>query len=186
MWRRSGGTLVALLLLAARTGSEATAQTDTHRWSAQLSAGLVMPLGKFANTTNLGFGFAGAIGYSLGSHWTMLGVFNAGSLEGDPGPDWNIYSYLFKAAYDTGAESSRWRIQVPLGAGAVTFDPESEAISANTYFAAASGLMFQYDFSARMAATLDALVTLAFTSQNDLGTSYVWLFPVAVGFLIRF
>ena len=179
-------TLFAALLLSVGSITEAAAQSDTHRWSAQLSAGFVLPVGEFANTTNPGFGFAGTIGYSINSRWTLLGAFSGGSLKGTPGPDWNIYSYLLKAALDTGEKRTHWRIMVPLGAGAVTFDPQSEAISTNTYFAVNSGLMFHYYFNPRMAVTLDALATLVFTSQTDLGTDYVWLFPFAAGFLVRF
>jgi len=185
MRRYASRTLIAALLISVGSITEATAQSDAHRWSTQLSAGLVLPGGKFATTTNPGFGFAGTIGYALNPKWTLLGAFNAGYLKGSPGPDWNTYAYLLKAAYDTGKEGAKWRIMVPLGAGAVTFDPQSEAISANTYFAMNSGLMFRYYFNPRMAVTLDALATLVFTSQNDLGTDYVWLFPFAAGFLVR-
>ena len=186
MIRCAPRTLVAALILAVGPTTEAAAQSDNHRWSAQLSAGVVLPVGKFANTTNPGFGFAGTIGYSLSSRWMLLGAFSVGSLNGTPSPDWDIYSFLLKAAFDTGEQRTNWRILVPLGAGAVTFDPQSEAISKNTYFAAQSGLMFQYYFNPRLAVTLDALATLVFTSQNDLGTDYVWLFPFAAGLLVRF
>jgi hypothetical protein len=179
-------TLIAAFLLVVASVTEAAAQADSHRWSVQLSAGMVFPIGKFANTTNPGFGFAGTLGYSISSRWTLLGAFNGGSLKGEPSPDWNVYSYLIKAAFDTGEEGAKWRIMVPLGAGAVTFVPQSEAIPSYTYPAVNTGLMFQYHFNPRIAVTLDALATLALTSQNDLGTDFVWLFPFAAGFLVRF
>jgi hypothetical protein len=178
-------SLVAAFLLAAVLTTEAAAQTEDHRLFAQLSAGVVLPVGEFANTTNAGFGFAGTIGYSLNPRWTLLGAFNGGYLKGTPGPDWNIYSFLLKAAFETGEPGAKWRIMVPLGAGAVTFDPQSDAISTNTYFAVNSGLMFQYYVNPRLALTLDTLATLVFTSQTDLGTDYVWLFPLAAGLLVR-
>jgi len=178
--------LIASLLLVVGPVTQAAAQADAHRWSIQASAGMVFPIGKFADTTNPGFGFAGSLGYSINSRWTLLAAFNGTSLKGEPSPDWNVYSYLLKAAFDTSEEGARWRILVPLGAGAVTFDPQSEAIPSYTYPAVNTGLMFQYHFHPQIAVTFDALATLAFTSQNDLGTDFVWLLPLAAGILARF
>lgn len=177
--------LPALVLLLGLS-SNATAQATERPWSIQFTGGIVLPTGEYATSTNPGLGLAGSVGYALTPDWSLLASFNAGFLEGDLGPDWNIYTYFLKAAYDTGEGDTKWRILVPLGAGAVTFAPDSDAISSSTYLGLNSGLMFQYYLNPRLAFTFDGLVTFVFASKSEIGSDTLWLFPLGAGLLLRF
>jgi len=176
-------SLAATVLLVGQSSSS-VAQTVESPWSVEVAGGIVFPTGAYANTANPGFGLAGTLGYTVNRNWTVLGNFNAGFLKGETGPDWNLYSYFLKLAYDTGESSAKWRILIPLGAGGVTFAPDSDA-SSKTYFALNSGLMFQYYLSPKLALAFDGLATLVF-STNDLGSDTIWLFPLSAGLLFRF
>jgi hypothetical protein len=178
------GLLSAFLALC--VSIDTYAQEPDHRWFAEGAAGVVVPTGEYAKSTSIGPGFAVSIGYTFAPRWIAMGSFTAGFLsEGDIGPASNLYSYFLKAGYDIGDPDKKLSAYIPLGAGVVTFDPDSDVLRSKTHFALSSGLMFQYALDPRFALTLDALVTLAIVNEREFGSDAVWLFPLGVGLLFR-
>ena len=173
------------LVLAFGWASPGDAQIATERqWWVQGAVGVAFPTGTYANTTNPGVGFAAVAAYNFKPKWSALGAVNLALLKGELGPDTNIYTYFLKAAYDISDVGSQWRIMIPLGAGGATFAPKDA--DSKTYFALNSGLMFQYYFNPRWAVTLDGQATLVFAEETRLGSSTIWIFPIAAGMLVRF
>lgn len=179
-------TLLALLVLALGYPSEAHAQKPQNPWLVHVAGGVYFPTGDYATTTNPGFGLETDIGYQLAPRWLVMATFNMGWLKGEVGPDWTNYGYFLKGAYDVGDPGSKLRILIPLGAGGVTFSPDSDSLESTSKFALNSGLMFQYYVSPKFAISFNGMATLVFGSVFEDGGDITWVFPITAGLLFRF
>jgi hypothetical protein len=116
----------------------------------------------------------------------LLGDVDAGfhsgaSLPGGGnGPDVNVYHYIAKVGYDlVPASDSRWSLLVNAGAGALTFDVDGAG--SNTYPAINVGAKIGYRLNSRLSLVLSPQGDIAFSKEEELGTSNAWVWPFTAG-----
>jgi hypothetical protein len=78
-----------------------------------------------------------------------------------------------------------WNAMLNLGAGMVHFGFEGSD-EGNDYFAINAGAKLAYNFSRSVALVLSPQGDIAFTEENELGSSTAWLWPLTAGLRISF
>ena len=111
-----------------------------------------------------------------------LGFHSGASLAGGPTtPDVKVYHYMAKLGYQLLAESgnSPWSVIVNAGAGAMTFDVDGGG--SNTYPAINVGAKVGYRLGPRVSLLLSPQGDIAFSKEDELGTSNAWVWPFTAG-----
>ena len=181
----AGAAAVALGLLAAPA---AQAQEPTRAF-VEARAGFVVPTFEIADVATAGPAFGATIGYQLSPRWVVMGEFDYGMHEAEADSDIDITTmhYVGKVGYSlTGPRELGWEALVNLGAGAVTFDVDAPGAEANTYLAINAGAKIAYNFSRSLAVVLSPQGDIAFTDEDEVGTTNAWVWPVTAGVRVKF
>jgi hypothetical protein len=180
------GRVMGVMLLGTVLGA-GTAAAQEPRVFVEALAGAAVPTFDIADAADAGPALGAAIGYRLSPRWLLMGEFDYGMHKDAPTETVDIRTlhYVGKVGYSlTGPRERGWEVVVNLGAGAVTFDVEGG--SANTYPAINAGAKLTYGFSRSVALVLSPQGDIAFTDEDELGTSNAWVWPITAGLRFNF
>ena len=179
--------LVAASVTLLTIPSAARAQAEPGRVTLEARGGLNVPTFDISDAVDAGpsVGIGAAVQirprvYLLGD--LDLGFHSGTDLPGGAGaPDVKVYHYMAKVGYALVPEgSSPWSLIVNAGAGAMTFDVDGAG--SNTYPAINVGAKIAYRVSPRLSLLLSPQGDIAFTKDDELGTSNAWVWPFTAGF----
>lgn len=166
--------------------SAAQAPAEEQRVTLEARGGLNVPTFDISDAVDAGpsFGIGAAVQvkprvYLLGD--LDLGFHSGASVsEGATAPDVKVYHYMAKVGYQLlGESSSPWSLIVNAGAGAMTFDVDGGG--SNTYPAINVGAKIGYRVSPRVSLLLSPQGDIAFSKEDELGTTNAWVWPFTAG-----
>lgn len=172
---------VALLLL----GSTAQAQDSQRRFTVEARGGFNVPTFDISDAVDGGPSIGAGLGYQVSPQLWLLGDVDLGfhsgaELGGVEGPDVKVYHYIAKVGYAVVPEGqSPWSVILNAGGGAMTFDVDGGA--SNTYPAINVGAKIAYRLSPRVSFLLSPQGDIAFTDDDEVGTSNSWVWPFTAG-----
>jgi hypothetical protein len=175
----------ALTLAFVASSNAVAAQDSSARPLAVELRGIAMvPTFDIADAADLGPGFGAGIGYRISPAVTLMADFDM-AVHPTPTPDFDINTlhYMAKVGYDVYARDPV-TVTVNLGAGVVQFAgdlPESKS-----YFAINAGAKVAVALSDAVDLLISPQGDIAFTKEDDLGTSNAWVWPIGAGFRFRF
>ena len=150
-------------------------------------AGAAVPTFDIADVATTGGAIGATIGYRLTPRWVLMGEVDYGMHKDKPteNVDINTTHLIAKLGYALTAPAPRgWDVILNLGAGVVNFDVEGA--EGNSYFAINAGAKLAYSFSPSFAVVLSPQGDIAFTKENELGSSTAWVWPITAGLRISF
>ena len=182
---RTGTVLLSGLMLLGMA-STVPAQSVERRVSIEARGGFNVPTFDISDAVDAGpsFGLGAAVRFAP-KLWLMgdvdLGFHSGADLPGGgEAPDVKVYHYVAKLGYELLSEGqSPWSVIVNAGAGALTFD--ADGAGANTYPAINVGAKIGYRLSSRVQLLLSPQGDIAFTDDEDVGTSNAWVWPFTAG-----
>ena len=178
-------SMAALAVLAG--ASPLAAQDAPRKLFVEALVGVADPTFDIADVANTGGAFGAAIGYRLTPRWVLMGEFDYGMHKDKPTEtvDINTTHVIAKLGYALTAPATRgWDVILNLGAGVVNFDVDGA--EGNSYFAINAGAKLAYSFSPALAVVLSPQGDIAFTKENELGSSTAWVWPITAGLRISF
>ena len=187
--------LVAAALVFAVGATDAQAQRPEKPWQIEAHAGVAVPTFDISDLVKAGPVVGGGIGYFATDKLLVMaeadfGFHKGKEISGSEGslPDVNVYHYMGKLGYLVYRSSdARLKILVNAGAGAMTFDPDVEGASANTYFAINAGAKLYYLFAKSVGLVVSPQGDIAFVSKDDGFTgSTAWVWPFTAGLYVNF
>jgi hypothetical protein len=166
--------------------STVQAQSVERRVSIEARGGFNVPTFDISDAVDAGpsFGLGAAVQFAP-KLWLMgdvdLGFHSGADLAGGgKAPDVKVYHYVAKLGYELLSEGrSPWSVIVNAGAGALTFD--ADGAGANTYPVINVGAKIGYRLSSRVQLLLSPQGDIAFTDDEDVGTSNAWVWPFTAG-----
>lgn len=180
--------LLSMAALAMLAGTAPLGAQDTPRkLFVEGLAGVAVPTFDIADVANTGSAFGAAVGYRLTPRWVLMGEFDYGMHKDKPTEtvDINTTHVIAKLGYALTAPATRgWDVILNLGAGVVNFDVDGA--EGNSYFAINAGAKLAYSFSPALAVVLSPQGDIAFTKENELGSSTAWVWPITAGLRISF
>jgi hypothetical protein len=173
---------VALLTMP----STARAQAEGRRVTIEARGGLNVPTFDISDAVDAGPSFGIGAALQLRPRVYLLGDVDlgfhsgAGVSGGVSAPDVKVYHYMAKLGYQLLTEgSSPWSVIVNAGAGAMTFDVDGA--ESRTYPAINVGAKIAYRLSPRVSLLLSPQGDIAFTKDDELGTTNAWVWPFTAG-----
>jgi hypothetical protein len=179
----TGTAVLAATLFAARP---ALAQESARTFIEGLG-GAVVPTFDIADVATSGAAFGASVGYRVSPQWVLMGEFDYGMHEDEPTGTVDITTlhYIAKVGYSlTGPRDRGWEAIVNLGAGAVTFDVDGGGSFA--YPAINAGAKLSYHFNPSFALVLSPQGDIAFSDEDEMGTSNSWVWPITAGVRVAF
>jgi hypothetical protein len=183
---RSAFRYAALLVLCAATAAEA--QEAPRRFTLEGRGGFNVPTFDISDAVDGGPSVGAGLGYQVSPGWWVLGDldlgFHSGSeIGGVEGPDVKVYHYMAKVGYGVVPEGvAPWSVILNAGAGAMTFDVDGG--SSNTYPAINVGAKIAYRLSPRVSLLLSPQGDIAFSDEDEVGTTNSWVWPFTAGFRV--
>ena len=180
-------TLGAFALGVALAPSAADAQMMSPRSFVEVRGGAVVPTFDIADVATTGGSFGATLGWTLNPRWVVMGEFDYGMHEDEAtgAVDINTSHYIAKLGYSlTGPRERGWEAVVNLGAGAVSFDIDGG--DSYTYFAINAGAKLAYNLGPMFAFVVSPQGDIAFSKDEELGTTNAWVWPVTVGLRVKF
>ena len=181
---RSMGVAAGLLLGAV---SLAEAQ-GTSRFTLEGRGGFNVPTFDISDAVDGGPSIGAGLGYQVAQNvWLLgdvdLGFHSGAEFGGVEGPDVKVYHYIAKVGYAVVPEGQGpWSVILNAGGGAMTFDVDGGA--SNTYPAINVGAKIAYRLSPRVSFLLSPQGDIAFSDEDELGTSNSWVWPFTAGLRI--
>ena len=180
------GTVLLFGLILLDIASTVQAQSVERRVSIEARGGFNVPTFDISDAVDAGpsFGLGAAVQFAP-KLWLLgdvdLGFHSGADLAGGgEAPDVKVYHYVAKLGYELLSEGqSPWSVIVNAGAGALTFD--ADGAGANTYPAINVGAKIGYRLSSRVQLLLSPQGDIAFTDDEDVGTSNAWVWPFTAG-----
>jgi outer membrane protein with beta-barrel domain len=183
-------SMAALLAGLAGLGLASTAQAQyiepTPRAFIEARGGVNVPTFDITDAADPGASVGAGLGVRLTSRLWLLADADFGFHSGNelaPGvetPDVNVYHYMGKLGYELIAtETSKWSFIVNAGAGAMTFDVDG--VDSYTFPAINVGAKISYELTPRFSFVLSPQGDIAFTDEDDLGTTDAWVWPFTAG-----
>jgi hypothetical protein len=189
MSRHRSNTLALVSGLLLLGSASAAAQADAPRFTLEARGGFNVPTFEIADVASGGPSGGAGLGVRLTPRvWFLadadFGFHPGADLEvGGEGPDVNVYHYIAKLGYELPRSmTSRWSVILNAGAGALTFDVDGG--EANTYPAINVGAKIGYQLSPRVAVVLSPQGDIAFTDEDEVGTTNAWVWPFTAGIRI--
>jgi hypothetical protein len=181
---------LALGILAAAPAL-AAAQNEIPRWYLEARGGSSVPTFEITDAVEAGPSFGAGVGVRVGQRlWLMADAdfgFHPGAdlMGGISGSDVDVYHFMAKAGFELlRPGTSPWSVVVNLGAGALNFRPEGG--DSKTYPAINAGAKIGYQVSPRFTLLLSPQGDIAFTDEDELGTTNAWVWPFTAGARINF
>lgn len=170
-------------LLAAGT---VAAQEPARRLFLEARAGVVVPTFDIADVATTGTAFGGTVGYRM-NRWVLMGEFDYGMHQDEPTETVDISTLHFVAklgyavvpATDRGLE-----VILNLGAGFVRFGVDGG--ESFTYPAINAGAKIAYNLGPSFALVFSPQGDIAISSEDEVGSSTAWVWPVTAGLRVRF
>ncbi len=183
----AGGVLAAALAspLAAQAQSS---DMPMPRAFVEARVGAAIPTFDIADVADMGLDVGATIGYRLAPSWVLMGEFDYGMHKDEPTGDLDIKTMHFigKVGYSlTGPRERGWEAAINLGAGIVRFDVEG-ASDVFTYPAINAGAKIAYNVNRSFAIVLSPQGDIAFSDEEEVGTSNSWVWPVTAGVRVKF
>ncbi len=153
------------------------AQSPDRRLFVEGLVGAAVPTFDIADVATTGAAFGAAIGYR----------FDYGMHEDEPTGtvDISTLHLMAKVGYVLVPPRERgWDVIVNLGVGAVSFDVDGG--DSYTYPAINAGAKIAYNFSRSLAVVLSPQGDIAFSSEDEVGASTSWVWPVTAGLRVNF
>jgi Outer membrane protein beta-barrel domain len=180
-------TLVATGVTLLTMPSAAQAQATGSRVTLEARGGLNVPTFDISDAVDAGPSFGIGAAVELRPRVFLLGDVDlgfhsgAGLAGGATAPDVKVYHYMAKLGYQllTERSDSRWSVIVNAGAGAMTFDVDGGG--SNTYPAINVGAKIGYRLSPRVALLLSPQGDIAFSKEDEVGTTNAWVWPFTAG-----
>ena len=185
--RTGTATAAALLTLATAAATPVAGQVTDTRTFVEARVGGAVPTFDIADVITPGLVFGATVGYHVSPRIVVMGAFDYGMHEDDATESFDITTmhYMGKVGYSfTGPRERGWDALVNLGAGAVTFDADGG--ESNTYFAINAGAKIAYNFGPRLAAVISPQGDIAFTDEDETGSSSAWVWPLTAGLRLKF
>lgn len=182
-----GLAFVAMMAASAMPAEGQGMTTDETRVSLEARGGVNVPTFDIADVAEAGPSFGVGIGVAVTPRWWLMADGDFGFHGGEEGgPDVNVYHYIGKVGYDLVRPGvSRWSFIVNAGAGATTFDVDAPGAESNTYFAINVGAKIAYALTDRLDLLLSPQGDIAFSDEDELGTSDAWVWPFSAGLRVR-
>ena len=183
---RSAIRLAALMVLTTATTAEA--QEAPRQFTIEGRGGFNVPTFDISDAVDGAPSVGLGLGYRVSpSLWVLgdldLGFHSGADIGGVEGPDVKVYHYIAKLGYSVLPEgTSPWSVVLNAGAGAMTFDVDGG--SSNTYPAINVGAKIAYSLSPRVSLLLSPQGDIAFSDEDEVGTSNSWVWPFTAGFRI--
>ena len=183
---RSAIRYAALLMLVGATVAEA--QEAPRRFTLEGRGGFNVPTFDISDAVDGGPSVGVGLGYQVSpSLWVLgdldLGFHSGADIGGVEGPDVKVYHYIAKLGYAVVPEgASDWSVILNAGAGAMTFDVDGG--TSNTYPAINVGAKIAYRLSPRVSLLLSPQGDIAFSDEDEVGTTNSWVWPFTAGFRI--
>ncbi len=153
--------------------------------------GLNVPTFDITDAAEAGGSFGLGVGYQVSPKLYLLadvdyGRHGGASLDGDiSGPDIDVAHIMAKVGYDAyTSPDGRFSVLVNAGAGAMTFDVDGG--DRFTYPAINVGAKLAYALAPQLAFVLSPQGDIAFTDEDEVGTSNSWVWPFAAGLRFTF
>ncbi len=174
---------VAVGVSAPTEGAAQMAQVEKPI-SLELRGTAMLPTFDIADAADLGFGGGVGIGYRVTEKIRLMADVDVG-IHGTATPDFNIntYHYLAKVGFDA-FENEKVVLTLNLGAGAMTFG--GDLSSSQTYFAINAGAKLGIKATPSVDILISPQGDIAFSDEADLGTTNAWVWPLGVGFRVKF
>lgn len=180
-------TVAAFLGIATPVlSSPLAAQATQPRTFVEVRGGAAVPTFDIADVAKTGPAFGATLGFRVNPTWVLMGEADFGMHKDKATGDVDIKTnhYIGKVGYSfTGPVNRGWEAIVNLGAGAVSFDVEG-APETFTYFAINAGAKLAYHFSPAVAFVVSPQGDIAFSKEEEVGTTNAWVWPITVG--VRF
>ena len=176
---------VAAVLVAST--SPLAAQDVTPKFFVEGLAGVAVPTFDIADVATTGGAVGATVGYRLSPRWTLMGEFDYGMHKDKATETVDIKTthLIAKLGYVLSAPKTRgWDVTVNLGAGIVNFDVDGA--EGNSYFAINAGAKLAYSLNPSLAIVLSPQGDIAFSKENELGSSTAWVWPVTAGIRLSF
>jgi Outer membrane protein beta-barrel domain len=177
----------AVLVFGAAATAEA--QDAPQRFTVEARGGLNVPTFDISDAVDGGPSVGAGIGFQVSSSLWLLGDvdlgFHSGAefAGGAEGPDVKVYHYVAKVGYAVVPEGpSPWSVILNAGGGALTFAVDGG--SSNTYPAINVGAKIAYRLSPRVSFLVSPQGDIAFTDEDEIGTSNAWVWPFTAGIRI--
>jgi Outer membrane protein beta-barrel domain len=183
-----GSIRVAAALAVLSAAPALQAQQAGSRVTLEARGGFNVPTFEVSDAVDGGPSVGVGIGVQLSPRVWLLGDADLGfhpgqELGGVEGPDVEVYHYIAKLGYAVVPEGqSPWSVILNAGAGAMTFDVEGGASS--TYPAINVGAKIAYRLTPAVSLLLSPQGDIAFTDEDEVGTSNSWVWPFTAGFRI--
>ena len=185
MRRTQTGTVLLSGLLLLGLATSAQAQGD-RRLALEARGGFNVPTFDISDAVDAGPSVGLGLGVKFAPRlWLMgdvdLGFHSGADLStGGELPDVKVYHYVAKLGYEVLPEGqSPWSVIVNAGAGAMTFDVDGG--SSNTYPAINVGAKIGYRLTPRVQLLLSPQGDIAFSDEDEVGTSNSWVWPFTAG-----
>lgn len=180
--------IVALAALSGLLLSGPLAGQETAgRFFLEGRAGAVVPTFDIADVAKTGTALGATLGYRF-NRWVLLGEFDYGMHQdkATESVDITTLHFMAKVGYQLTAPTERgWEAVVNLGAGLVSFDVDGAA-ETFTYPAINAGAKIAYHFNRSLAVVLSPQGDIAFSKDDEVGTTNAWVWPVTAGLRVRF
>lgn len=163
------------------------AQSPDRRLFVEGLVGAAVPTFDIADVATTGAAFGAAIGYRFDPRWVFIGEVDYGMHEDEPTGtvDISTLHLMAKVGYVLVPPRERgWDVIVNLGVGAVSFDVDGG--DSYTYPAINAGAKIAYNFSRSLAVVLSPQGDIAFSSEDEVGASTSWVWPVTAGLRVNF
>jgi hypothetical protein len=182
------GGLALAGLLASPLAAQATMDTPASRAFVEARVGAAIPTFDIADVADMGLDLGATIGYQLAPSWVAMGEFDYGMHKDEATGTLDIKTMHFigKVGYSlTGPRERGLEAAINLGAGIVRFDVEG-AGDVHTYPAINAGAKIAYNVNRSFAIVLSPQGDIAFSDEDEVGTSNSWVWPVTAGVRVKF
>lgn len=180
-WTSTAMGVVAVLASA----GAAAAQVDVSA-----RAGLGVPTFDIADAADVGFDVGAGVGIWLSDRVVARGNVDLGfhpgaETDGVEGPDVDVRHYIAGLGLLLTDPANPFYVIVNAGAGALTFDLDVEGAESSTSFAINAGAELGYWLSDSFSVFASPQGDIAFTDEDELGTSNAWVWPFTAGLKVR-
>ena len=153
-------------------------------------AGYYLPTGDIADAVDGAFGFGGGFGYSFTDKLVVMGEVDFGShsgaeFEGETGPDVDVLHFMGKVGYVV-FTSADGKLKILVNPPGPDFSADVEGADSYTYFAINAGAKLYYMFTENVGLVVSPQGDIAFTKEEEIGTSNAWVWPLSAGLAFNF
>lgn len=182
------GIVTGLMLAAAPV---LHAQAGGSRLALDLRGGINVPTFDIADVAESGPSFGAGLSYRLADRVWLIGDadfgFHSGAdlPGGGEGPDVDVNHYMVKLGYQVvQSPGSRFSLVLNAGGGLMTFAVDGG--DTFTYPGINVGAKLTYDLGSRVSLLLSPQGDIAFSKEEEVGTSNSWVWPFSAGLRVKF